>query len=201
MKRMAIELFSSARLLLPTRRFRWQLLLLVLIAAAIPVTELLVAKLFTDLVIDGANRSLLELGFSVSIFAALFIATRIANYIQKTYRVKFFDRAFGADTRERSSQKESWEWAMALELVNVFSFITQLIVISGFFFAYFACFGLVLPFLPYWMVSRGLDAQEAALILSSAFISKVFFGLGVEVTVYLQLYIGLKGRMCRCVYE
>ena len=50
-------------------------------------------------------------------------------------------------------------------------------VFSGFFFAYFACFGLVLPFLPYWMVSRGLDAQEAALILSSAFISKVFFGL------------------------
>lgn len=55
------------------------------------------------------------------------------------------------------------------------------LVFSGFFFAYFACFGLVLPFLPYWMVSRGLDAQEAALILSSAFISKVFFGLGVGV--------------------
>ena len=55
------------------------------------------------------------------------------------------------------------------------------LVFSGFFFAYFTCFGLVLPFLPYWMVSRGLDAQEAALILSSAFISKVFFGLGVGV--------------------
>jgi len=135
MKRMSIELFSSAKLLLPTRKFRWQLLMLVIIAAAIPVTELLVAKLFTDLVIDGANRSLFELGLSVSIFAALFITTRIANYIQKTYRVKFFDRAFGADTRERSSQKESWEWAMALELVNVFSFITQLLVISVFFFA------------------------------------------------------------------
>jgi PPP family 3-phenylpropionic acid transporter len=55
------------------------------------------------------------------------------------------------------------------------------VVFSGFFFAYFTCFGLVLPFLPYWMVSRGLDAQEAALILSSAFVSKVFFGLGVGV--------------------
>jgi len=52
-------------------------------------------------------------------------------------------------------------------------------VFSGFFFAYFVCYGVVLPFLPYWMVSRGLDAQEAALILSAAFISKVFFGLGV----------------------
>ena len=54
-------------------------------------------------------------------------------------------------------------------------------VFSGFFFAYFCCFGLVLPFLPYWMVSRGLDTQEAALILSSAFVSKVFFGLGVGI--------------------
>jgi len=133
MKRMAIELFASARLLLPTKRFRWQLFVLVLIAAAIPVTELLVAKLFTDLVIDGANRSMTELAVSVAIFAVLFIGTRTANYIQKTYRIKFFDKAFGADTRERSSQKESWEWAMALEMVNVFSFITQLLVISGFF--------------------------------------------------------------------
>lgn len=55
------------------------------------------------------------------------------------------------------------------------------VVFSGFFFAYFVCFGLVLPFLPYWMVSRGLAAQEVALILSSAFVSKVFFGLGVGV--------------------
>ena len=52
-------------------------------------------------------------------------------------------------------------------------------VFSGFFFAYFACYGVVLPFLPYWMVSRGLDASQAALILSSAFLSKVFFGMGV----------------------
>jgi PPP family 3-phenylpropionic acid transporter len=52
-------------------------------------------------------------------------------------------------------------------------------VFSGFFFAYFACYGVVLPFLPYWMVSLGLDASQAALILSSAFISKVFFGMGV----------------------
>ena len=55
------------------------------------------------------------------------------------------------------------------------------LVFSGFFFAYFICFGLVLPFMPYWMVSRGLDTEEAALILSSAFVSKVFFGLGVGV--------------------
>jgi len=120
--------------LVPKGRFRWQLVLLVLIAAAIPVTELLVAKLFTDLVVEGAGRPIAELVIAVAVFALLFASTRVANYLQKTYRVKFFDKAFDADDRERSATKESWEWAMGLELVNVLSFLTQLFVIGGFFF-------------------------------------------------------------------
>jgi len=134
MKRMTQELWQSSRLLVPVNKHRFQLVLLVIIAAAIPVTELLVAKLFTELVISGADRPVAEIVVAVAMFAALFIATRSANYLQKTYRVKFFDRAFGADTREKSNQKESWEWAMALELVNVLSFLTQLFVMVAFFF-------------------------------------------------------------------
>lgn len=134
MKKIFTELLASSRLLVPKGKYRTQLVLLVLIAAAIPVIELLVAKLFTDLVINGADKAPIELIISVSIFALLFVSTRIANYLQKTYRVKFFDKAFGADTREKSKTKESWEWAMGLELVNVLSFLTQLFVIAAFFF-------------------------------------------------------------------
>lgn len=134
MIKLARELWQSSRLLVPTTRHRFQLILLVLIAAAIPVTELLVAKLFTDLVINGANKEFGQIILSMLLFGALFVATRIANYAQKTYRVRFFDRAFGADTREKSAQKESWEWAMALELVNVLSFLVQAFVITVFFF-------------------------------------------------------------------
>ncbi len=54
-------------------------------------------------------------------------------------------------------------------------------VFSGFFMAHFACFGIVLPFLPQWMASRGLSEGEVGLILSSAFISKIVFGLGVGI--------------------
>jgi hypothetical protein len=134
LKKIATELWASSRLLVPKGRYRWQLILLVIIAAAIPVTELLVAKLFTDLVVDGSGRPLSEIVLAVVLFALLFATTRVANYAQKTYRVKFFDKAFGADDRERSSTKEAWEWAMGLELVNVLSFLTQLFVIAGFFF-------------------------------------------------------------------
>jgi hypothetical protein len=129
------ELFSSSKLLVPKGKYRTQLVLLVLIAASIPVIELLVAKLFTELVVDGANKPLAEIIVAGLVFAVLFISTRTANYLQKTYRVKFFDKAFGADTREKSKTKESWEWAMGLELVNVLSFLTQLFVIAFFFFA------------------------------------------------------------------
>ena len=134
MIKLARELWQSSRLLVPTPKYRFQLILLVLIAAAIPVTELLVAKLFTDLVINGANKDFAQIILSMLLFGALFVATRVANYAQKTYRVGFFDRAFGADTREKSAQKESWEWAMALELVNVLSFLVQAFVITVFFF-------------------------------------------------------------------
>ncbi len=132
MRTIFTQLFSATKLLVPTKRYRWQLMLLVLIAALIPVTELLVAKLFTDLVIAGNSRPVSEIILQLVLFAFLFVSTRTINYLQKTYRVKFFDKAFGADTREKSSTKESWEWAMGLELVNALSFITQILVIASF---------------------------------------------------------------------
>ncbi|MTI10544.1 MFS transporter [Curvivirga aplysinae] len=52
-------------------------------------------------------------------------------------------------------------------------------VFSGFFIAHFACFGIVLPFLPLWMKSHGISDGDVGLILSSAFISKVVFGIAV----------------------
>lgn len=132
MRRLIRELWQNSRLLVPTNRLRAQLVLLVLIGAAIPVTELLVAKIFTDIVVTGQSKSAMDLVLAVLGFSALFAITRIANYLQKTYRVKFFDKSFKKDTREKSSTKESWEWAMALELVNVLSFFTQMIVIAAF---------------------------------------------------------------------
>jgi hypothetical protein len=127
-------LWKSALALVPKGKFRWQLLALVMIAAAIPVTELLVAKLFTDLVVQGAGKPPAELLTSILLFVLLFAGTRVANYLQKTFRVGFFDRAFGASEQKKSPHTESWEWAMALELVNVLSFLMQMFVIAGFFF-------------------------------------------------------------------
>ncbi|MDX1739079.1 MAG: MFS transporter, partial [Alphaproteobacteria bacterium] len=49
-------------------------------------------------------------------------------------------------------------------------------VFSGFFTAHFACFGIVLPFLPLWMEAKGIESGDVGLILGAAYLSKVFFG-------------------------
>ena len=111
MRKIFQELYATTRLLVPKGRYRWQLLFLVLIAASIPVTELLVAKLFTDLVVSGSSRPMVEIVISASLFALLFAGTRAANYGQKTYRVKFFDKAFANEARGSGDEimhKGSW---------------------------------------------------------------------------------------------
>lgn len=142
MKTIFSEVLKASRLLVPTKKLRFQFAILVLIAAAIPISELLVAKLFTDLVVEGSSRSVTENVVSVGLFAILFLITRVANFLQKTYRVKFFDKSFDADDREKSKYKESWEWALGLELVNVLTFLTQLGVMVLFFFALSPLFAL-----------------------------------------------------------
>ena len=96
-----------------------------------------------------------------------------------------FPRHMSQETRSESILRFDLHilFILLVMLITLIRYILLIWIILSWstYFAYFACFGLVLPFLPYWMVSRGLDAQEAALILSSAFISKVFFGLGVGI--------------------
>jgi hypothetical protein len=110
------------------------LLFLVALGAFIPVTELFVTKLFTDVITkerDGADLRLVV--GEVVLFFVLFLATRIAHYAQRIYRVQFFDKVFRKAGRKGEGATASWEWALGLELVNVLSFATQLVVIASFF--------------------------------------------------------------------
>lgn len=133
-----IQLFKSLHntydLLIPKGRDRGMLLFLVALGAFIPVTELFVTKLFTDVITkerDGADLRLVV--GEVVLFFVLFLATRIAHYAQRIYRVQFFDKVFRKAGRKGEGATASWEWALGLELVNVLSFATQLVVIASFF--------------------------------------------------------------------
>ncbi len=219
MKKMFGMLGSSTKLLVPKGKYRWQLILLVAIGAAIPVTELLVAKLFTDLIVGGSGKPLLEIVVSVVLFSLLFASTRIANYLQKTYRVKFFDKAFGADEREKSKYTESWEWAMALEMVNVWSFLTQLFVIAIFFVTLDPLFSLLnfififvvlqimgVLFIRQYKKQRGFihkkranenvtPAERLGSRIQQAELGTLFASFGIVILFAILIYLGISGQI------
>lgn len=137
-------LVDSFAQLIPVR-FRWAAAVLVLIGTAIPVTELLVTRMFTQLITTTATQQIAvgELTGQLVVFSALFVLTRLTHYGQRVYRVHFFDRAFRGRASPTSPTVESWEWALALELMNVLTLGAQLVVMAVLFTVIAPLFGLV----------------------------------------------------------
>ena len=129
----AREMTARFRRLFPHGKFRWILIAISLIGAAISVSELLVMKLFATLVLHEGEFERSILIWAIIGFFLFFIVTRVGQFFQRNYRVKALARAFRAIGKERTSKEENREWAMAFELTNVLSQGTQLIAILAFF--------------------------------------------------------------------
>jgi hypothetical protein len=129
----AKEMIAGFRHLFPHGRFRWVLVALSLVAAAISVSELLVMKFFATLVLHEGDFDRSLLFWAIIGFFLFFLLTRVGQFFQRNYRVKALTKAFRALTKERTTSQENREWAMAMELTNVFSQGTQLIAILFFF--------------------------------------------------------------------
>jgi hypothetical protein len=152
------SLRTTYEALVPKGRDRLMLFFLVALGALIPVTELFVTKIFTDVITRERDGAGLQFVFGeLVIFFALFLGTRVAHYAQRIYRVQFFDQVFRKAGRSDAGNKASWEWAVGLELVNVLSFTTQLLVIAGFFVwlaPLYGAFNVVLVVLLIEVISR-----------------------------------------------
>lgn len=127
------EVIAGFRLIFPRGKFRWILIILSSIAAGISVSELLVMKFFSKLIleeskIESSTFSLLVIGFLI-----FFIVTRLGQYFQRSYRVTAFERSFKAMNKERTKKEENAEWLMAFELTNILSYAVQLVAILAFF--------------------------------------------------------------------
>jgi len=133
MRTIAIHLSRAFRELFPKGRHSWVMVGMVLLAAVIPVSELLVASIFSTMILNITAYSQWEIIWHVAAFVGLFGVTRLAHYLQKTYKVNVFDKAFRATGNVRSKMKESWEWALAFELTTILSALTNLSVFVIFF--------------------------------------------------------------------
>ena len=127
------EMIAGFRHLFPRGKFRFVLVILSLIAAAISVSELLVMKFFATLVLHEGDFDRTVLGWAIIGFFIFFIVTRFGQFYQRNYRVKALARSFRAAKKEKTTKEENREWAMAFELTNILSLGTQLVAILCFF--------------------------------------------------------------------
>jgi len=129
--------------LFQTKKFRSILIGLILIAAFISVSELIVAKLFTKIILDEGEIDKSKLAIFITFFFLFYGFTRIGQFAQRIYRVRIFDRAFKANETEISNGKNNWRWTQAFELTNISSTLTQISVVLVFFFYFNWIFALL----------------------------------------------------------
>jgi len=133
MRIVARELLYATRTLFTTTKDRFVLIGLVLMAAMISVSELAVAKLFTDIIGFEKNMSKTNLVILIIGFFLFFGITKVGHFLQRVYKVRFFEKAFKESSAEVTAAKENWRWSLAFELTNILSTCTQLGAIILFF--------------------------------------------------------------------
>jgi len=146
MKVILWNLRKSLLELFPTKKFRLILIGLIVIAAFISVSELIVAKLFTKIILHEGEIDKSKLAIFITFFFIFYGFTRIGQFAQRLYRVRVFDRAFKANETEISGGKDNWRWSQAFELTNISSILTQITVVF-LFFIYFSWIFAVLDLL------------------------------------------------------
>jgi hypothetical protein len=103
----------------------------------------LVAKFFTEIILHEGELSTKELIFFVTFFFLFYGITRAAQFFQRIYRLRVFEKAFKASDSEINNFQENWRWSLAIELTNILATLTQLGVVILFFIYFNPLFGLV----------------------------------------------------------
>ncbi|ROR90545.1 hypothetical protein [Nocardioides aurantiacus] len=113
------DLLGAFTGLFTERRSRLEVSALLLTMAMLPVSELLVTRMFSQLVLHGAERLEAErtaLVLAGAGFFAAFALSRAIHHVVRLNRVRVFRRGFESSQAERPRHQEAWRWASAFEL-------------------------------------------------------------------------------------
>lgn len=119
--------------LFPKGKHRQKAIGLAAIATIVPLSQLFVIRIFSNLILEGKNQPIDKLVVDFVLFLSLFGVSHIATYWQKTYRVKVFNEALISRPGVRSKMSESWDWALTFETNNLLHTFTQILVLGTFF--------------------------------------------------------------------
>ena len=148
MRKIAIELWSSAKDLFPTYRDLRMVLGLVALATIVSISELLLARLFSSLILPSEPRETSEIIVLSAVFLGVFALLRLVNFGREYYRLNVFEKALTDDDTNRFSN--SWRWATAMELTSLLTMIGRFVFIFALLFYFSVPFGicnLVLSFI------------------------------------------------------
>lgn len=125
------ELFS-------TGRGRAEVSGLLVLMALLPVSELVVTRMFSHLILHDPTGKFEREPHAVIrsgiIFFIAFGLSRALHHIVRLNRVRVFRRAFEASEEQRPASKEAWSWAGAFELSTAMVGLIQVAAFSGLFF-------------------------------------------------------------------
>ena len=107
MKVILWNLRKSLLELFPTNKFRLILISLSLLAASISVSELLVAKFFTQIILHEGDLSKTQLIIFVIFFFLFFGITRAGQFFQRIYRLRVFEKAFKVNDSDVNKFQEN----------------------------------------------------------------------------------------------
>lgn len=210
---------DSLQMLFPKGKFRAILLGLVLLSSAISVSELLVAKLFTTIISGEDKLTSQQMILNTGILLLFFTLTRVGHFFQKIYRVNVFEGSIKSANLKSSQSQESWQWSLAFEVTSLLSLITQLIVVSAFFFTLNVVFSvinlisMIIIFQIYGALfkhqlraQRGFrESRKAKEIISNSVrvatriksgeVGALASGLGMIILLTILVYLSYKGHL------
>lgn len=158
---MFTHLLGAFRSLFTSRDGRAEVAGLILVMAAVPVVEMLVIRMFSDLIIHGPQLLETQRGEVLRdslVFFLAFALARVVHHGVRIHRVRVFARRFAQADAGRSPSQESWSWALAFELSNVLASVVQI-----------AAFGLLFLYLDLVTGVVNLVVSAAVLLVISWF--------------------------------
>lgn len=118
--------------LFTTPRSRFAVSGLLLTMAMLPVSELVVTRMFSHLILHGPARYQVDptgvVRDAVTFFVAYALA-RALHHLIRLNRVRVFRRGFDSSDHQRAASQEAWGWAAAFELSTA---LVSLIQITAF---------------------------------------------------------------------
>lgn len=123
------DLFTAFVTQFPQWRYRWMVIALMTLMAAVPVGELLIFRQFADLLVEGVNDQSQDpwhvVGFMLLFFLG-FAGIRGLNHMTKFWRVRLFRRAFEGFQDEAGVGAASWQWSQAFSVSNGIADLIQI---------------------------------------------------------------------------